>query len=359
MALGNLGETQSRLGQLRAARASTERALAIFQKAYGPKHPEVAKALGNLGETQIRLGELRAARASTERALAIFQKAYGPEHPDVATAYGNLGRVQRDLGEVTDARASFERALTIDEAAYGPDHLEVGRDLYNLGLVQRDVRELRAARASFERALAIFQAAIDPNSDLIGLVLFYLGAVDMRLGKLRAGFASIERALAIFQAAYGPNRRDVMKAWATWVSSASEMYIINYFISLAFKRQRQLSSLSWMCLYQAQPPALCRGWLASDPGRLLPGPWLLAVGGAEAPLSRVTGGHLRKETQSAHDRGGAPPYTKRVIPGPGPCLVTYTSQAVSSWTRCSRSNESELLLLEMGVHRDSSRRLRG
>jgi len=145
-----------------------------------------------------------------------------------------------------NTRASIERALAIDEAAYGPDHLQVTKDLVNLGLVQRDLRELREARASFERALAIFQAAAyDPDDSAIGWALFNLGAVQLRLRKPRAGLASIQRALVVFQAAYGPDRREVMKALVKLGIVQRRKIITNYFISLAFKRQRKVKPGKW------------------------------------------------------------------------------------------------------------------
>ena len=109
--LRKLGVYLSESGQLRAARTTFERGLAISQAAYGPEHPEVGMALGNLGEVQFQLGERAEARASIERALAIFQAAYGPDHLEVARALGNLSIVQRDLWELKDARANIERAL--------------------------------------------------------------------------------------------------------------------------------------------------------------------------------------------------------------------------------------------------------
>jgi Tetratricopeptide repeat len=54
--------------------------------AYGPEHLDVAFALGNLGNVQRDLGDLTAARAILNRALAIFEAAYGPEHPEVRKA---------------------------------------------------------------------------------------------------------------------------------------------------------------------------------------------------------------------------------------------------------------------------------
>jgi tetratricopeptide (TPR) repeat protein len=82
---------QLELGELPAARATLERALAIEEAAYGPDHPEVAMTLGNLGNVQRELGELPVVRATLERALAIFKTIYGADHPRVAMTLGNLG----------------------------------------------------------------------------------------------------------------------------------------------------------------------------------------------------------------------------------------------------------------------------
>jgi Tetratricopeptide repeat len=67
------------------------------EAAYGPDHPHVATTLTNLGSVQYELGDLDDARATLQRALAIFQTAYGPDHPDVAKTLGNLCVVQRQM----------------------------------------------------------------------------------------------------------------------------------------------------------------------------------------------------------------------------------------------------------------------
>ena len=58
-------------GQLRAARTTCERVVAIAETVYGPDDPEVAKRLDNLGAVQLRLGELREARTNIEHALIV------------------------------------------------------------------------------------------------------------------------------------------------------------------------------------------------------------------------------------------------------------------------------------------------
>ena len=94
----------------------------IFEAAYGPDHPEVARTLTNLGLVLRGLGDLAGARAHQERALRINEAAYGPDHSSVAITLTSLGLVLRDLGDLAGARAQQERALRINEAAYSPDH---------------------------------------------------------------------------------------------------------------------------------------------------------------------------------------------------------------------------------------------
>ena len=145
------------------AGAAFERALAIFEKAFGADHPNVATAINNLGSVLKDLGNLEGARAAFERALNIDEAAFGPDHPNVARDVNNLGGVLQDLGDLEGARGAFERALAVDEAAFGPDHPNVATDVNNLGLVLKDLGDLEGARAHCERALAINEAAFGPD----------------------------------------------------------------------------------------------------------------------------------------------------------------------------------------------------
>jgi tetratricopeptide (TPR) repeat protein len=65
-------------------------ALAIYEKAHGPDHPNVAIRLNNLGGMLCVQGDLEGARIHGERALAIYDKFLGPDHPDTVLARNNL-----------------------------------------------------------------------------------------------------------------------------------------------------------------------------------------------------------------------------------------------------------------------------
>jgi tetratricopeptide (TPR) repeat protein len=123
-------------GQPGTARPLLQRALHIYETAYGPDHPHVAATLVNLAWVLRDLGEPATARPLLQRALHIDETAYGPDHPNVANALHNLAAVLRDLGEPAAARPLYERALHIVETAYGPDHpasLHVRQALRQLG----------------------------------------------------------------------------------------------------------------------------------------------------------------------------------------------------------------------------------
>lgn len=66
--------------------------------------------------------EFTAARALSERALAIGEETFGSNHPQVAIYVNNLGRVLHDLGDLPGARAALERALKIRQESLGEEH---------------------------------------------------------------------------------------------------------------------------------------------------------------------------------------------------------------------------------------------
>ncbi len=147
-------------GDNRAALPFSKRALAIFEKALGPDHPDTALSLNNLGYLLRAMGELAAARPYYERALAIRENALGADHPDTATSLNNLGALLRAMGELAAARPYYERALAIRENALGPDHPDTALSLNNLAILSYYEKDLSKAAQLMRRALAIWEKAL-------------------------------------------------------------------------------------------------------------------------------------------------------------------------------------------------------
>jgi eukaryotic-like serine/threonine-protein kinase len=132
-----------------------------------------------------------------ERALAIWENALGPEHPDVATSLNGLGTVAKLRGKYEQARALYERALAIREKVLGPEHSDVAASLHNLGVVADSLGEHERARALLERALAIWEKALGPEHPNVAYPLTSLGETLLALAKPTDALPLLERALAI------------------------------------------------------------------------------------------------------------------------------------------------------------------
>jgi tetratricopeptide (TPR) repeat protein len=99
----------------------------------------VAFAFRDLGRTLRDAGDFTGARSHIERALGIFEAAYGPMHPETATSLYHLAIVLRDQGDLDGARSLHERALTIREASLGPNHPDTAQSRKRLAAVVREL----------------------------------------------------------------------------------------------------------------------------------------------------------------------------------------------------------------------------
>ena len=73
-----------------------------------PDHPEVAADLRNLGGVLAGLGRGREAQPYLERALRIFQFAYGSEHVDVSATLSILSAIQSATTQTSSISAGRE-----------------------------------------------------------------------------------------------------------------------------------------------------------------------------------------------------------------------------------------------------------
>ncbi|RME56738.1 MAG: tetratricopeptide repeat-containing protein, partial [Deltaproteobacteria bacterium] len=227
LTLNNLALLLHEEGDYVAARPLYERALAIWEKALGPDHPNVATVLNNLAFLLKVQGDYVAARPLYERALAIREKALGPDHPNVASTLHNLASLLQAEGEYTAARPLYERALTIYEKALGPDHPNVARTLHNLAGLLKVQGEYAAARPLFERALAIWEKALGPDHPNVASTLNNLAVLFQTEGEYAAARPLFVRALTIQKKARGLHHLDVAKslvnlAHLDWQTGASE-----------------------------------------------------------------------------------------------------------------------------------------
>jgi tetratricopeptide (TPR) repeat protein len=125
--------------------------------------PEVeASVLSSIGVVLSASGRLDEALTHHQRALAIFEEALGPRHPNVALAHGNIGAVLHEQGRLDEASIHHRNALGIYEEALGPRHPELARLLQGLAEVALASHDPDAAREHAERALSMREAGEVP-----------------------------------------------------------------------------------------------------------------------------------------------------------------------------------------------------
>jgi tetratricopeptide (TPR) repeat protein/CHAT domain-containing protein len=209
-----------RQGKYGDATALAKRALAIYETARGPDHPDVGTALNNLAFLYRVHGRYAEAEPLYKRSLAIREKALGPEHPDVGTTLNNLAELYRAESRYAEAEPLYKRSLAIREKALGPDHADFGAALNNLATLYRDQGRYAEAEPLYQRGLSIFEKARGPDHADVGIALNNLADLYRIQGRYAQAELLYKRSLAIREKTLGPNHAAV----STALSNLAELY---------------------------------------------------------------------------------------------------------------------------------------
>jgi serine/threonine protein kinase len=160
-ALNNEAAVLAAAGDLERARQIYERAIALKEQSAGPTHPDVAMSLIGLGDALKDLGDLEAALAAEDRALAIWNEDGGSF---AAKAENNKAEILLALARPAEAEVFFARALRAFEREGGPDNINLAYPLRGLGEAKLVQGDADAAVGWFERALRLRQDDKKQNS---------------------------------------------------------------------------------------------------------------------------------------------------------------------------------------------------
>jgi len=163
-ALNNEAAVLADAGELERARQAFEKAIALKEKSAGPTHPDVAMSLLGLGDVLKDLGNLDAALAAEDRALAIWSEQ-GSSF--AAKAENNKAEILLALARPAEAEVTFERALRALEREGGPDNILLAYPLNGLGETKLAQGDAEAAVRWFERALRLRQDSKEQYSPLL------------------------------------------------------------------------------------------------------------------------------------------------------------------------------------------------
>ena len=105
-------------------------------------HPDVGHNLSRLAELYRAQGKHAEAQPFYWRSLAIFEKAGGSHHLNMATSLSNLAFFHHTQGQYAQAEPLYKRALAIFETSGGADHPNAKLSLDNLAKLYRATDQL-------------------------------------------------------------------------------------------------------------------------------------------------------------------------------------------------------------------------
>lgn len=149
---------------LEAAAACFERALALRERALGPRALPVAKSAGTLAVIHDYLGRFEDALRLERRALAIHADSLPTADPRIAAGHRQVSSLLFYLGRYDQAAEAIERALAAQDLGGAPDPTARVDALTVRGEIARVRDRYPEAEDSFRRALAIADSAagVDP-----------------------------------------------------------------------------------------------------------------------------------------------------------------------------------------------------
>lgn len=189
-------------GRVEAALDHFERALAIRERALGPRHPKVAVVLDFIGRVQLHLGKPKEdALAPMQRALAIREEVLGPHHPETASSLSGMGGVLLSRGHTAEALTYLQRAMAINEVALVPHHPNVTQTIYSLGDVLWMQGQRGEALTYYAQSLARIEEAVGPHHPDVAYPLVAMARVSLEMDDPATAHRHAERAVSILESA--------------------------------------------------------------------------------------------------------------------------------------------------------------
>jgi hypothetical protein len=158
----DVGATALRRGNYQTAASEITVALNLKSKALPANHPDIGMSEYSLALVELSLGQLQAALADVDRALAVYRAAYGNGSPQLWVVLNARGEILEAMGRYaeaeTDQRAAIERANEL----FGTEHPWTAIAFSDLGKVLIDEKKPREALPLLEKSLRIRERS-DPN----------------------------------------------------------------------------------------------------------------------------------------------------------------------------------------------------
>jgi len=146
-------------------------------------HPDplrMARRIQRLGVVRHLQGE--DGIPALEKALELFEQAYGEDHLETGGVLTEAGVLYRAQGRHEEAQRCLRRALHIHQREYGPDSLESVRDLHNLAGSYEETGDIESAASLYERALELKDRMVGGDQEELAEMQFSVAGLYIEWG---------------------------------------------------------------------------------------------------------------------------------------------------------------------------------
>jgi len=132
------------MGQFAEARQVFERSKAIFERLYGPAHPDMIGATYALGAALSKSAPAKA-ELLLRQAIANCRLSQPEQHPHMIKFLNALATSRYAQGDYCEAGILSEQALQMCRATFGPEHSHVIAQMYDHALLLKATRRRKEA----------------------------------------------------------------------------------------------------------------------------------------------------------------------------------------------------------------------
>lgn len=171
----------------------SERALDSAAETAGVDHPGTALLAVHTGSLYLELGDLSRARELLARALATYERVYGPDAAELTNVLRPLAVASFAMGDLDTTRSVLGRQLDIVTRQLGADTDTAADAMRSYAWVESTVGRTATARRMLRAAMRIYERAGQADSEAAGSAWLALGVNELR--DTRSDDARVERAL--------------------------------------------------------------------------------------------------------------------------------------------------------------------
>jgi tetratricopeptide (TPR) repeat protein len=170
-----------------------------LEQELGNQNPEaIALRSKELIRAYVKDGNLQAASAIVEKALAVCEKELGPDDPETADLLSELAAIRQADGRHEEALGHLARAYPIhDKAAEGEPTAQLTRDLKLMAKSSQAMGNFDGAAANLKQAMYLTERQLSADPRETAAMLLQLGDLEIQWKRPSAAQEHLMQAIAL------------------------------------------------------------------------------------------------------------------------------------------------------------------